>query len=500
MIRGSGKAPADAPYVSPELMRSIGSARILDLIGEGPIEGLVNGDSSVYLDGTPLKDSISGKYNFLDAAGGPAVVVNTQSLGTPDQSYIPGFAQVESETAVGAEVLHNQPVIRRVLASIDRIRLRLAAPALYKINANGNTQPNSIKYVIEVKDSTLEDFPALSAAQSGLASTPLTGLLPIVAVPGYDLSLEYTLPAGATPDDILSQLRYRFDLTSPTRPGFQARAVPPPVVLELWGLHPVEGWSLRQSSSHLAPSVLLGGYWIVDAASDAYGLIKVQFRFKVQDSYTWSLGLRTQVPTGPGAPGIQTGYSFWGMYTKIGSSYFAIQGPAFTGNHPSKFEISTFDYTLPGVGPWDIRISKITEDSTDVKVQQTLQWESYTEIIDSRLSYPNCAVFSVIASARQFSNIPTRGYLCRLLIVQVPSNYFPETRRYTRNALGVDTGVEQGWDGTFYAAYTNNPAWCYYNLVKHPRYGLGKYIDPANINKWALYTLGRYCDGMVDSG
>ena len=510
MIRGSGKPTGDTPYVSPELIRSIGSVRILDLISEGPIGGLVNGDSSVFLDNTPLRDPISGKYNFLESSGASSVTVIAQNLGTPEQGHIPGFAQIESETAVGGEVLHDQPVIRRVDASIDRIRLRLAAPALYRIDGNGNTNPNNIKYVIEVKDSTLQDFPDIAEVQASVASTPLAGDLIPVLLPDYKLAMEYVIPAGATPSDVMSQLRYRLDMELPETIGFDGRpqpAVKIPVVVEIWGLHPVEGWSLKQSFEYLpnAPT-----HWIIDETCDVYALSRVQFRFSVgTDKYgrDYTIELYTEIykrsVDGHGPPvlvGTQRGYDLYGMYTRISDSHFAIQGPAFTGNHPSKFEISTYDYALPGVGPWDIRVSKITEDSSDAKVQQTLQWESYTEIIDSKLSYPNCAVFGVVASARQFSNIPKRGYLVRLLIVQVPSNYFPETRKYTRNALGEDTGVEQGWDGTFYAAYTNNPAWCYYNLVSHPRYGLGKYVGSEKINKWALYTIGRYCDEMVDSG
>ncbi|HBG06333.1 MAG: hypothetical protein A2075_12245 [Geobacteraceae bacterium GWC2_58_44] len=506
MITGSGKEAGASVYVAPELIRSIGTARILDLICEGPIVGLVNGDCSVYLDDTPLRDPVSGNYNFLNSDGSAAVTVNANSVGTPGQPAIAGFDQVESETAVGAEVFHAQPVVRRVEAGLDRIRLRLAAPALYAIDGNGNTNPNLIEYFIEVKNFSQAEFPDIAEVQSSLSATALAATPYPTSVDGYPYAWELDLSGFSSATNVLGQLRYV--LTMRNDPPWEWGKN---ITLEVWGRSDSSDWTLIQSSSHRGSGPAGRGIissWTVDDVCEVYGRSKLQFRFITQARAVRFLTSGAYTYKGRSYPAA-TGHRFYGFFSTVGAEYFAISGPRFYGNHPSKFEISTYDYTLPGIGPWDIRVSKKTPDSADAKVQQTLRWESYTEIIDSKLAYPNCAVFGVVASAQQFSSIPRRGYHCKLLLVQVPSNCFPATRdsagvwtmaRYTRNALGEDTGVEQGWDGTFYLTWSSNPAWCYYDMVVHARYGLGQYVRPASVNKWALYTIGRYSDGQVDSG
>lgn len=141
---------------------------------------------------------------------------------------------------------------------------------------------------------------------------------------------------------------------------------------------------------------------------------------------------------------------------------------------------------LVGEGPWDIRHRRITPDSDKSNLQNRTYWASYTELIDAKLIYPDTAGFGIEVDARQFGDsIPSRAYDIKGLIISVPSNYDPETREYS--------GL---WDGTFKQAWTDNPAWCYYDLATNARYGAGlRYVD-----KWQLYEIGRYCDGMVDDG
>lgn len=145
--------------------------------------------------------------------------------------------------------------------------------------------------------------------------------------------------------------------------------------------------------------------------------------------------------------------------------------------------------TLPGEGPWDIRLIRETPDSTSSALVNKTVWDGLTEIIPARLAYPNTALVYMHVDAANFGSIPNRAYLIRGLIVKVPSNYDPEARTYD--------GI---WDGTFKLAWTNNPAWCYYDLITNERYGLGRFIKEAMVDKWALYSVARYCDGMVSDG
>lgn len=141
---------------------------------------------------------------------------------------------------------------------------------------------------------------------------------------------------------------------------------------------------------------------------------------------------------------------------------------------------------LTGTGPWNLRVTRITADSTKASLQNETSWSSYTEVIDSKLTYPDSALIGLTVDAKLFgSGIPNRAYDVKGRIIKVPSNYNPETRVYT--------GI---WDGSFQLAWTDNPAWCYYDLATHPRYGAG--ID--NVDKLSLYQIGRYCDELVPDG
>ncbi|EGO0757645.1 host specificity protein J, partial [Escherichia coli] len=132
----------------------------------------------------------------------------------------------------------------------------------------------------------------------------------------------------------------------------------------------------------------------------------------------------------------------------------------------------------------------MTPDSTTDQLQNKTLWSSYTEIIDVKQCYPNTALVGVQVDSEQFgSQQVSRNYHLRGRILQVPSNYNPQTRQYS--------GI---WDGTFKPAYSNNMAWCLWDMLTHPRYGMGKRLGAADVDKWALYVIGQYCDQSVPDG
>ena len=140
--------------------------------------------------------------------------------------------------------------------------------------------------------------------------------------------------------------------------------------------------------------------------------------------------------------------------------------------------------------PFNIRMRRMTPDSTTDQLQNKTLWSSYTEIIDVKQGYPNTALVGVQVDSEQFgSQQVSRNYHLRGRILQVPSNYNPQTRQYS--------GI---WDGTFKPAYSNNMAWCLWDMLTHPRYGMGKRLGAADVDKWALYVIGQYCDQSVPDG
>ncbi|EOM2952671.1 phage tail protein [Escherichia coli] len=159
------------------------------------------------------------------------------------------------------------------------------------------------------------------------------------------------------------------------------------------------------------------------------------------------------------------------------------------GKTTSQYLTSVILNNLPE-RPFNIRMVRETADSTTDQLQNRTLWSSYTEIIDVKQCYPNTAIVGLQVDAEQFGGQQMAvNYHIRGRIIQVPSNYDPEKRTYS--------GI---WDGSLKPAYSNNPAWCLWDMLTHPRYGMGKRLGAADVDKWALYAIGQYCDQSVPDG
>jgi predicted phage tail protein len=155
------------------------------------------------------------------------------------------------------------------------------------------------------------------------------------------------------------------------------------------------------------------------------------------------------------------------------------------GKTTSPFPV-TYRIPLEGDGPFDIRVKRTAPESTTSNKQDKIVWTLLTEVIEAKLYYPNMAMVGIEIDSKLFgSSMPERSYDVKLSIVSVPTNYDPVTREYT--------GI---WDGTFKQAWTDNPAWCFYDLATHPVIGAGL----TDVDKWALYNIGQYCDQLVPDG
>jgi hypothetical protein len=171
-----------------------------------------------------------------------------------------------------------------------------------------------------------------------------------------------------------------------------------------------------------------------------------------------------------------------------GGGFVQVATVNFNGKAMSKFP-KELKITLPLGGPWDIRVRRLTPDSTDPYLANPTSWDSYTQIVEQRLWLPYSAYASLDLPARAYQSIPRRVYNLLGRRVLVPSNYDPPTASYA--------GV---WDGSFKDAYTNNPAWVFMDMLLNVRYGLGQFIGLTSVDKWALYSISQYCDGLVPDG
>lgn len=442
--KGGGGQQSRTPVEASDTLRSISYAQVLDLIGEGEIEGLVDGLRSIYLDGVPIENA-DGTVNFTG--------VSVQAVnGTQSQARLKGFVGTASEQSVNVEVKQAVPVVRTISnPDVDAVRVRIAVPGLSKQDAStGDLTGSSVQIAIDVQ-----------ANGGGYVAQPIGR--------AYQASLN---PATTAADTVQLTVEWRY--TPNGRPGtnytersyikyeVQYRQVGAPT------------WTTYKADSM--------------TSSDIFPTFITFFRRRL------STGWPTRTYTITGLPNllyevrvVKTA----GQGTMPITRYrigVPILSDTISGKTMSTYQRS-YRINLTGSPPWDIRVRRLTADSASVTLRNKTVWDGYAELTDERFRYPNSALVGVKIDAAQFSTIPVRGYDVKLLRVKIPSNYDPIARTYS--------GV---WDGTFVTAWTDNPAWCFYDLLTNQRYGLGRYLSTAQVDKWALYTIGQYCDELIPDG
>jgi predicted phage tail protein len=432
---GGGGGSGRVAQESPDSLRSIAYASVLDLVSEGEIEGLAEGLKSVFFNETPLQNP-NGSYNFTGAT-----VVST--TGTQGQSYIQGFPNVENEIGVSTQVETVAPIVRQISNSeIDAVRVTISIPVLTQQNvSNGDINGASVQYAIDVQSNGGGYVPQILGAVWSSNTVNIASTTSARAnQPLYQIQMAVT--------DTSNSAVY------------------------------VAQYKLQSSATWLTAGITTKVDQTVDSYWDDYGYqentttIKT-FTMPMQAAGLWEM----RIVITSGSPYISA------VNGNYGTPFATV-----TGKTTSKYQKS-HRIELTGDAPWDIRVRRITADSTSSALQNKTFWDSYTEIIDGKFRYPNSAIVGVRIDASQFDSIPRRSYDLRLLKVKIPSNYNPQTRAYS--------GV---WDGTFKVAWTDNPAWCFYDLVTNSRYGLGGFIPEAQVDKWTLYAIGRYCDELVPNG
>lgn len=457
---GGGKGGGGSARVAeeaPDSLQSVQYARVIDLVSEGEIGGLVNGSKSIYINDTPLLND-NGQYNFT------GVAIDSR-VGTQSQTYMPGFPSVENEVQVGTEVKYGLPVTRSITNSnINAARLTVSFPSLTSQDTkNGDINGTTVQLQVHYQNNSGGFIPArisienINLSSSGLSAT--SGSTKILQA-SVDITWTGEDPGYLPIYDVFSQYPIQYCYWA-----FQYRALP-------FGI-----WTTYQtgvlSAAPLRRVYLNENNQLVASVTVPTGNQSIQFQ---------------------GLP--ESAYEFRVIKTSGTGSLAAIYGQAATytpniyisGKTRSRYQRS-IKLQLPAPGPWDIRVTRITPDSTTAALQNASYFESYTEIIDTKLSYPNSALFGLSIDARQFNSIPTRAYDIYGIKIKVPDNYNPVTREYTGE-----------WSGNFKIAWTDNPVWIFYDLVTNSRYGLGQFIQAETIDKWALYPISKYCDEFVPNG
>lgn len=172
-----------------------------------------------------------------------------------------------------------------------------------------------------------------------------------------------------------------------------------------------------------------------------------------------------------------------------GGAYQTVLTGAFDGKTTTLYERSHRIELPEARTGWQIRVTRLTENSTTARIQSTTNIEAIIEVIDAKLRYPNTELLFITFNAKLFQNIPTISVLKKARIIRIPSNYEPNTREY------VGT-----WDGSFKWGYSNNPAWVFYDVLLNPRFAFGDRLDASQVDKWELYRIAQYCDQQVPDG
>lgn len=172
-----------------------------------------------------------------------------------------------------------------------------------------------------------------------------------------------------------------------------------------------------------------------------------------------------------------------------GGAYSTVMTKTITEKLSSLYELTHRIYLPKASTGWQIRVVRDTADSTSQMLQNKTQVQAITEVIDARLRYPHTALLYVSFNAKSFSNIPKISCKPKGRVIRIPQNYDPVARTYSGT-----------WDGTFKWGWTNNPAWIWFDILTEPRFGLGRRVTPAMLDKWELYRIAQRCDQKVPDG
>jgi predicted phage tail protein len=185
---------------------------------------------------------------------------------------------------------------------------------------------------------------------------------------------------------------------------------------------------------------------------------------------------------------VGTSVTFVIELSENGGTFIEVVKGTIRGKQSNEYNVDFRVHVLDTNGNTSVRVKRLSPDATSLRVNNEIKFKTYTKVVEHKLTYPNCAVSGTIISAKQFGNqIPQRAYKINGIKVSVPHNYDPVTRVYSGTFNGSLSGTKQ---------FTNNPAWVFYDLITHTRYGLGQFFDSSLIDIPSLYTISKWCDAV----
>lgn len=448
IVGAKAKSPNSSGAVeAPDTLGSKSTAKVIDLLSEGEVEGLQNGMAGIYLDRVPVQNN-DGSLNFTG-------IRYEFRPGTQDQNYIPDFESSNVVYAQNVEVTIPIAYEYQVVdANTDVAVVTMSTPQLTDVDTEtGDVNGTEIDFVIEVKEGGSDTWvkaPSNFFKKNSFSTKDAPG-----GVSSEDTSIIRIVVSTKVPAS---------DFTLPTKN----------VDISISYTTVIEG--ITNNLATITHTHEAGNYSGGELDQD-HSVITTEHYITNLDRKSYFVTVNADTPSY---------LNDWAAAESVVEDQFKIKGKT-TKTYERSYPIRL--PRTPGGGgyPWTIRVTRITPDSDRGSLQNKLFVASVTEKIEAKITYANSAVMGLQFNSNEFSSIPDRAYHMKLLKIKVPSNYDPITRSY-----------DGPWDGTFKVAWSNNPAWCFYDLATNDRYGLGQYV--TNINKWQLYSIGQYCDELVDNG
>ena len=449
---GGGRAARE----DAETLQSKTMVSLLDLLGEGQIGGLLSGAQSIYFNGTQLQNS-DGSFNA------PGVTWEAR-YGTPNQTYIPGYSDIETPFNIATQCKFSAPVTFTVTnLNADRCRIIVTIPSLTSTDiTTGDLHGTSVEYKFQISTNGGPYYDTVADYTEGTATIGTDG--------GY-MSVVADDPSSSYVGCVI-----RLDATGTVN-----------YTDFTWG-----------ATAVVQPQIWTGSAWLdngptvkIQASPNASGwssrfsdIFSTQTRQVIKDAYVDAPAYKARFVIKSVTPGATLSLINPKAYS--GSSTIKISGKT-----RSRYQRSHLIALPKPATTWNIRMVRITPDAATSAITNDTYLDAYVEIVDTKMSYTNSAIVGVKIDSSLFNKIPDRAYLVDGLYIRVPSNYDPLARTYS--------GI---WNGTFKVAVSNNPAWILFDLLTNARYGLGQYIGESGerVDKAALYSIGKYCDTFISDG
>jgi predicted phage tail protein len=509
---GGGKEGGGGGRVAvedPDSLQSLEIARVVDLLSEGEIEGLASGYQSIIYDGTPLQNQ-DGSFNFSNVT----IEVRT---GTQNQASLENVTGIESEKAVNVEITAINPAEQTITdPNVDSVYITIGIPQLtFQDMSTGDLHGSTVSLEVDVSSAGGPFIPVPTGFTTSSSAGIGIGTQSTLRDAGSSTSTTsatsgYVGMGGNTSYNSMGGFMSSSAYNGNSLSNFGTQTIQIPAIV---------GYSIWQETVNANQSTITFGVRSTFASNETAITTSIALRYRKIGTTTWTLHevytsqlLRTYVYNIANTGGTQSKFKTYTATIKHSLDKYEYEVVDYTNRATTKVgitkvvsDVEKYDITisgktiskyqrgvpinLPGDAPWIVRIRRTTPDSTSSALSNKTWWDTFTEIANVRLNYPNSALIFTGIDAKQFSRIPTRAFEIEGIKCKVPSNYNSRTREYT--------GF---WDGTFIVAWTDNPAWIFYDIITNTRYGLGDLIPEALVDKWELYSVGQYCDEIVFDG